>query len=501
MGQPDPRIGGGCGRDGGRSIVRIGIEVLDDRRVRLVASAIGCTLFASLVVVGFSYTVAVIGLLLIACLAVAVFRFPVAALVMLLFLQPFHSAIIVALQNRGGLTVGPLRHWEDALILVLFVRALGERLWKDRRFPLHSAVDNVVMIYVLAYVVLAVASPPRSTVPEALAVYTEGPLLFLAIRFLRLSRRELWMCVVAFVAAATVMGGAAIFERLGPHEGFLRWYGVEEGQVQYSASADPYRSASFLIDTLILAFYLAGTASFSAAVASIQTRWRPLGALAFAACAGGLICTVTRSGYIGGAVGVILVLLMVVRNPRSRLGLIGLTIVVVGGLSLQYVANGTLTRGEGDTAHKNAIERDLNFVVERPLGYGLGSTDRFRFREGASGTGQLGATESTYMARAIEGGVQGLLLYLIVLYVLIFKLRSVWLRARWAGDLEAASMTAGAIGVIVAVALSGLFLGVLERVVELPLWAAPAFALSWHVAHKRSSPVDQTMYVPSRAHA
>ena len=94
--------------------------------------------------------------------------------------------------------------------------------------------------------------------------------------------------------------------------------------------------------------------------------------------------------------------------------------------------NGTLTRGEGDTAHKNALQRDVNLIVARPLGYGLGSTDRFRFQQASSGAAQI--------------------------------------------------------GVIVGIGLAGLFLGVLERVVELVLWGGPALALTWPIAGSRASP-------------
>jgi hypothetical protein len=479
--------------------MRVADDRLDERVVRVMAVAIGSIFLAGIVSVAFKHPVAILGLLLLACLSIAVLRFPIFALAALLFLQPFHAAIIVALQNRADLPIGPLRYWEDVLIVVLFIRGVAQRFLKDRRLPLHNAGDNAILIYVLAFVVLAIASPSRGTVGEALVVYVEGPLIFLAIRFLRPSRKELWLCVVALMAAATVMGAVAVFERLGPHEGLLRWYGVDAGQVAYSASASPYRSASFLIDTLILAFYLAATASFSAAVATMKTRWRPVAAFGFAACTGGLICTVTRSGYIGGAVGVVMVLLMVVRNPRVRLSLVSMTLLIAGALSLHYIANGTLTRGEGDTAHKNALQRDMNLLVARPLGYGLGTTDRFRFKPGVARAGQIGKTENTYLARALEGGIQGLVLYLIALYVLLMRLRSARLRALMAGDVDGAALAAGAIGVIVAVALSGLFLGVLERVVEIVLWGAPALALTWPITARPSSPAGHSRVALPRA--
>jgi hypothetical protein len=467
--------------------MRIDIEVLRRPHYRIIGTLIGLALLAGLMAEAFTHTLVVLGILAVACLGVALIRFPIAALVVVLFLEPFHSAIIVAMANKAGLPFGPLRHWEDVLIALLFVRAVVERLLKDRKLPLGNAGDNLVLAYIGAFILLAVASPSRPTVGDALVLYTTGPMLFLTLRFLRPTRKQLWACILSFVFAATVVGTAAIFEKLGPHEGFLRWYGVPASQVAYSASQHPYRSASFLIDTLILAFYLAGTASFTAGLVAIRSRWRPAALYAFVACAGGLVATITRSGYIGGAVGMTLVLLLIVRNPMSRLALVGMTLVLVGGLSIHYVQNGTLTRGEGDTAHKHALQRDLDLLAARPLGYGIGSTDRFRFQAGAKETQQLGATESTYMARALEGGVPSLILYLVTLYVLILRLRSMRMRARRVGDVVGASLAAGAMGAIVGVALSGLFLGVLERPVELVLWGAPALALAWS-AHREAAP-------------
>jgi hypothetical protein len=471
--------------------MNIDVAVLKQPRYRITGTMIGLVFFAGILREALSHTVVIIAGLGIACLVVALIRFPIAALVAVLFLEPFHSAIIVALSNRAGLPIGPLRHWEDVLIIMLFVRAVIERYLKDGRLPLKNAGDNLVLAYIAAFGALAITSPSRSTVGDALVLYTQGPMLFLTLRYLRPTRRQLWMCILAFAGAATIMGTAAVFERLGPHEGFLRWYGVDPGQVAYSASQHPYRSASFLIDTLILAFYLAGTASFTAALVAIRSRWRPFAAYAFAVCAGGLITTVTRSGYIGGAAGVVIVFLLVIRNPRTRLALIGITMVLVGGLSFHYIQNGTLTRGEGDTAHKNALQRDLDLLAAKPLGYGLGSTDRFRFQEGVNRKTQLGATESTYMARALEGGAPALLLYLVTLYVLLLRLRGARRRARDSGDGVGAALAAGAIGAIIAIALSGTFLGVLERPVEMVLWGAPALALTWPVARPSPSPATR----------
>ncbi len=456
-------------------------DVLARPRNKVIATLIVCVFVAGIVRESLSHTVTVMGALGIACLLVAVIRFPIAALITVLFLEPFHSAIIVAMQNKANLPIGPLRHWEDVVIALLFVRAVVERYRKDGRLPLRNAGDSLVLAYIGAFALLAVTSPYRPTVTDALVLYTTGPMLFLTVRFLRPTKKQLWACLLAFVGAAAIIGTGAVFERLGPHQNFLKWYGVDPGQVAFSGAQHPYRSASFMIDTLILAFYLAGMASFTSALVAIRSRWRPVAFYVFAVCAGGLITTVTRSGYIGGAVGVTLVFLLVVRNPLTRLALIGITLVVVGGLAFHYVQNGTLTRGEGDTAHKHALQRDLDLLAAKPFGYGIGSTDRFRFQGGARQSQQLGATESTYMARALEGGVPALVLYLVTIYANGMRLRSLRMRARAAGDELVMLLATGALGAIIAIALSGIFLGVLERPVELVLWGAPALALSWPV--------------------
>lgn len=447
---------------------------------RMIAIWIGCVLLLAIFVSSFSHPIPVIAVLMLASLGVALVRFPIAALAVVLFLQPFHSAILLAVQNRAGLPIGPLHYWEDFVIAALFARGLFERVRRDGRFPLNNAGDNIALLYMAAYGVLAITSPAQHTVFEAFVIYIEGPMLFLAIRWLRPSRKELMAAFVALLGAATIMGATAVFERFGPHEGLLRWFGVTPDQVAYSASQHPYRSASFLVDFLITAFYLAGTTSFAAGLAAARTRWRPVAFFSFAACAGGLICTVTRSGYIGGAVGVVVVLLMISRNPRIRLSLVCLTILIMAAFAQHYVANGTLSRGEGDKAHQHALTRDVDLIVAKPFGYGLGTTDRFRFQQGGVITvGQLGATEDTYLARALEGGVQALVLYLVALAILIVRLRAAWRRSRDSGDSIGMSLAAGAIGTIVAIALAGLFLGVLERVIEIVLWGVPAIAISW----------------------
>jgi hypothetical protein len=451
------------------------------RKVTAIALAIGSLFFAGSVIVAFNHPITVLGALFLVVAAIAVVRFPIPSLILFLFMEPFHTAIFTALINRAHLAPGPLFYWKDAAIFALFARGLVERLWSDRRFLVREPGDIFLVFYVLAYIALGVASPPRSTVAPAMARYIEGPLLLLSIRFLRPSRKQLWLCAGALLAAAAVIGAAAIYEQLGPHESFLRWYGVSREQTKFNSGSSGYRAGSLLVDPLIVAFYLAAATSFAVAVSAIRTRWRAAALVSVALCTGGLLVTVTRSGYIGGGVGVVVALALAVRNPRFRVALLGLAIVLLGAVSLQNVASGRLIRPDSDAGHREALKRDVGLVEAKPFGYGLGTTDHFSLRPGAD-PGQLGATESIYMAKTLEGGVQGLVLYLVALFVVGMRVRSVRLRAIRAGDVGGVALAAGGIAVIVAVALSGMFLGIHELVVEVVLWSVPGIALAWPIS-------------------
>jgi hypothetical protein len=77
-------------------------------------------------------------------------------------------------------------------------------------------------------------------------------------------------------------------------------------------------------------------------------------------------------------------------------------------------------------------------------------------------------------------------LYLTALFVTFMRLRNARLRARLAGDDRAAALIAGAMGAMVGVALSGLFLGISELPVEFVLWGPPAIALAMPLVRGRT---------------
>lgn len=438
--------------------------------------------------VGLLHPLVVIGGLLGAIGVLVVVTRPAVGLVALLGLEPFYGAAYTYLHGHEHLHFGPLTLWKDALIIGLLVRGVAGRVFDPPgvRVP-RSETDRLLIGYGLVYVALTAASPAIRPAVYALGRDVEGPMLMLAILYLRPSRRTLLVCAAALVGAAAIIGTAGLIERLGPQAHFQTWYGAPRPPLNssfYGTQGKGYRAGSFLQSPLTLAFYLAAACPFAIGLTrALPARWRPLAVLAVAGCASGLVVTVTRSGYIGGFVGSVVAVALSVRNPRRRVALLGVILVTTGAVVGGYLAAGneTLLRTPESSSHTGALQRDVRLVVARPLGYGLGTTDFVAQRFLGAGHG---STESEFMAKALEGGVGGLLLYLSILFAVLMRLRAARLRSVRARDPASVALVAGAMGAVLGLVGASLFLGVEELAVEVVVWGAAGIAL----AHSRTAP-------------
>jgi hypothetical protein len=416
----------------------------------------------------------------IALLITIVWR-PGVALVILFALVPFNLALFAVLVGRLGISTGPLSNWKDALLAAVVLRALLEAV-RQRGLGLpRPAMDRFLIGYVLASCVLASISPNAVPAAYGLARLVEGPLLFLAIVALRPSRQTIMACLYAMVAAATILSIAALIER-GPHENFITWYGAPRPTFDSSfytgANGTGYRSGSFLYSPLLLAFYLAGVIPLTIALAVAKRRWRRLALIAAVAVAvAAMIFTFTRSGYIGLAIAAMVVMAMTIRHRLVRVALV-CTVGIASMSVLLTVATGvnsTLTRSGENIGHIGSPLDDLALIAQQPLGYGLGSKDAVSYRFGLTEISH--ASENNYLARGVEGGIAGLLLYLVLLYVLLIRLRREWSAARRRGDERSATLLAGALGALLGIGTAGLFLGIQELLTEEVIWGSAALAI------------------------
>jgi hypothetical protein len=229
---------------------------------------------------------------------------------------------------------------------------------------------------------------------------------------------------------------------------------------------------------LILGFYLAATVPFVSALVTVaRGRLRIWTFCAALVCLFGLIVTYTRSGYLGAALGAVVALALAIRNPRIRMSVIGIVLIVGGSLLVNAIHHGnqTLVRSGETQSKKDALGRDFDIIVARPLGYGLGTIDavaqRFQLKGG-------NASESTLFAKGIEGGVLILFLYPTTLFVMSVAVLRARARSLRLGRRTDAALAAGAVGVILAIAAADLFLGVQELAVEIALWGAIGLTLA-----------------------
>jgi hypothetical protein len=446
-------------------------------RPRNLALLVGSS--ALLVPAALARPVEVLGVLFIATLAVAVFRWPNQALVLLFAVTPYHNFVYNVLSVQYHLSPQPFTLWKDFLVGALLLRGVAGRLLDgDRHFP-RDGGDRFLVGYILFAGVLAVLSSDMTIGGYAFATIVEGPLFFLAILALRPSREVMRACVIAALLAASIMAIIGIIEQ-NVQDRLPNWFGRYPAKEEDYHAGTAYRSGSLIGDPLPFAFYMGAIIPVAAACVGIARRWWRLGALvALGTCMAGIAVTYTRSGYIGAALGLVIVIALAVRERRIRLVLLGMTVVIAGAVATVAVASGDQRISHGNTAqtHIDRLRTDLDLIANRPMGYGIGRFDYLGRRFNTPEAAATSATESVYLERAVEGGVAALVLYLIALFWTGMRLRRARRLAIVRGDSEARIVAAAALATLVSIAAAGINLPVQELYVDVVVWGVAGFAL------------------------
>lgn len=416
--------------------------------------------------------VAVIGTLFLALLGVLVIRWPQPAAIFLFLLIPFQSFITQVITFRGHVQPQPFTLWKDLLIGAFVLRVVYTQVRRHGLTVPRSGADLVVMGYVLWLASVAAASPELKPAGYALALEAEGPLLFLALVALRPSRRVIWSCLAATLAAAVVLAAMGVWEQTIKFA-LPRWFGVNPNLINQPsfATGSSYRSGSLFADPLLFGIFMGCVAPLAFAAVFIAPRRLRLGAAVIAAlCVAGLVVSYTRSGYLGAGVGMMAFILAVFRNSRARLATLGIFLVIAGGAAALAALAGDerILHSGGQQAHIDIFNHSLDLISSNPLGTGLGTTDNLGRRFATPGSGV--DTESAYLARGIEQGVVGLLIFIAVLMQLFLRVLAALRRARRAGDSALAALAAGALGAIVAMAVSGLFIPIRDLSIYIVVW-------------------------------
>lgn len=437
---------------------------------------------------------------------------PLALVVLLTVDQPLPllTGLLVVAAPFAGLEMNPhgirIPLLEPILIVTVIAAALSGYLPLKR-----STLSVAAALLLLTFVIPVVNSPVRSDVLGVLIS------LFLAAYLAaRVSRRPsgFWALVWAFVLSAAFQAGLAIWEHHTGHA--INFYG-QAGTRVFGASyffgyGGTFRPTGAFYDPISLGNVLAVAVPLSVGLAVRGARRAHLleasaAVAALAVIAVGLELSLSRTSWIGAAVGLIATAILL--PPRPRWVVVPILVLAVavpttlgafspgspGAQRLSSILNplGESGTGQGDRIRLAVWQRAVSTTAEHPIaGVGFGRFQRIVAAEFRP-AGTQGQAQSTYLQLAVEGGIAAVLGLVAVLIALGRDLSRVFRRDRLTG-----AMLAGACLVLltvwttdvtvrysgVAVCMGALFGLVAGR----SRWAAGSPDADWFMVHRPREP-------------
>jgi len=427
------------------------------------------------------------------CAGVALWARP--ALVALAFLIPFHRLAVAIVDHAGRWPADPVpddalraflarSYYLDLSILAGLVGGALIVQTRRRSFPRPRWLVVVVAADAVAVGLLSVALGVH--VPRAAAfsvmLTVAGPLSLLAALCIRPSARTTTAMRWAFVLAAAVLGGVALVEqRIGTR--LPLWLGGAAPHADSAFYSGPdstgYRSGSLLRTPLELAFFMAAALPLALTTLIASRRARPLATIAAGLVIAGLAVTYTRSSYLGAAVGLAVIAVAVVPPRRLRALAPAAVVAAIAATVLVAAGAGGAQLGHGDTgAHLDALGGDVDLVRQKPLGHGFGIIDTIGQQFDPAALPHHRSSEDLWMAKAVEGGVEGFALYASAVGAAAAALVVAARAGRRRGDRGLVLAPAGPLGALIAVAVAGIFLGIEDVSYLVPVWALAGAAAS-----------------------
>jgi len=413
----------------------------------VIALAIGVGLWIALVggvAVGVGLEL-LLSVFLSAAVLVAMIRRPLLAL-RLTFLVVPASVFVSSLLLTAGLPPGIVRGGallKDSVVIALVVA--GYRAHRARRSTL-APLDRLGVLYLALVGVWYLLTPIVALEPLtgdakliALREHSLFVAMFLGVRWLAPSREERsrllrWALVAAGLFA---LGGA--YQRFDPDGfsqrilndlGMLRYYNEVAGLTGRALSeqlgwmfTEPVRVGSVLIAPFGFADIM--VAAFAGVVATLSHRRdRRLSLLLMALFAGGVFWSGTRINLL--ALGAIVLAVLVdgrgvSERTRVQVIVVGLVAVLAFApalLSSRLLAEDNEASNEG---HRNELTSAAEKIIDRPLGYGLGSDGAVQRRFEIEGETVSG---NTVLAIGVQSGVVTMAVFVALLIAILRELEA-----------------------------------------------------------------------------
>jgi hypothetical protein len=429
-------------------------------------------LLASVVLVIAAYFWPIPILILVAAIVLVVIAWarPFYVFAGLLLLLPFHEQVVRfttwQLQWPSG-RVTMLSLWKELIIGLLFAVLLIQHIsGKHRmRWKVYYIDLWLLALFLLsgAYVLMA---PELGIGIFGLRNYLEPLALLFLARLLPYSRQDLKNLLVALAAVAAVVAAFGIYQaEFIDFPTMISMGYVDEGgrlPFAFKTALQDFTPRPRAISTVTgpnqLAIYLQFFL-FLAAFALVYGRKpgrRPLLIgllLLYTIC---WLLTFSRGGLLAMGSSLVTWGLIVLydrgikrtwrelrRNPLFLGGLIALAGLATVGLVVtgfvRRIVRGITGQDPAALGHVNSLVEATNFIVENPLGMGIGMVGprARRFMEEF----QIGHAESTYLQFGMETGVLGMILLLITLFSLVATLWRLREKKRGREDLLAQRLT------------------------------------------------------------
>jgi len=385
------------------------------------ASALGLSGLASILlftaclrVFGVSLVPAALGMGA-AVLALTMFRYPIGSLGVVLAWMPIHPLAFLVASFFGPSYIGRFEGCDRAVVLlVAFI------LWKKNGIRLVAPDWLLLACFGLAFLRLVFGGTllPLLSDFNLVIAYATGRVVGLTRgQERRWATRAVWI-----VAVLSVLGmGEVLLIGDGPRTAL--YLSVAEGATDEGALNAAFRADGFT--GLRESATMFGPLQFAPLCMAALVLWWVYGGnpAPAAIIMAGLICTVTRSAWLGTAVAI--TLLAVIMHQKRRFSLyaalaVALFAAAVPLLGLNdYLLSSRTGQDLSAQGHQESIVKGLEYVAGHPFGSGPGNAGMFASRSNAEGV----FIENSYLTLAAEYGI---VVALCFIGFLVSALRTAW---------------------------------------------------------------------------
>ncbi|MBA3678679.1 O-antigen ligase family protein [Candidatus Saccharibacteria bacterium] len=361
-------------------------------------------------------------------------QFATIAIILLLVLVPFHAVTVTII---GAHTVFKpiLQVWKELLILIIASASFIAYLHNRKLFKFDIINILVISIFILSIMVTLLNHSQTNSILAGIKTNLSVLVLFVAVQaianYFSLEKLQKIILIPASLVALLAVLQPWIF----PPEVLVR-LGYSANSIIAGQYIESSRSVIRVFSTLggpnQLGTYLILPITLCIALAVKQKKW--LWLIPTVAFCLPLYMTYSRSAWIGAVVAVLCVLVFSLHKKiQILLTAMVVLIVLISGFTLTKInicsqfptinsrfihgdcSSGNL--GGSDLQRLDSQKIGFNKVIKQPLGYGLGSAGPASF---FSTTPLI--TENWYLQIAIEVGIIGLALYILLFTFIAIKL-------------------------------------------------------------------------------